>query len=314
MASKEFEVGDVLPATTQLRIIADIPNAGWDGQGGAYTTNQYLRVYTYDDSGGADYGFDVKVNGSFLTLSNYNLSKLVNNEWVSCEYVEYSIMSIIIDTSTWTETQRTIVNVSHPIYWEDLNAPSGFSITYEENGGSSVSQTTNATELPSPLPTTTKANHVFAGWYYDNLFTQKATAGDELTANVTLYAKWYTPTTWCEDIADAIREKEGSSDLIKHVDFADRIEALPSPKEEETKTVTPDFSSGNVVITPTTGKVLSQVTINKDANFIAENLKKDVIAFGLTGTSYIAIEITQAQYDALTTPDTNTYYIVMEEE
>ena len=69
MARKRFEVDDELPATTQLRIIADIPNAGWHDQGGAYTTNQYLRVYTYDDSGGADYGFDVKVNGSFCTQS-----------------------------------------------------------------------------------------------------------------------------------------------------------------------------------------------------------------------------------------------------
>ena len=76
-----------------------------------------------------------------------------------------------------------------------------YTITFEENGGSTVTDLTEQTTLPSPLPTTTKANHVFAGWYYDNLFTQKANAGDELTTNVTLYAKWYTPTTWCEDIA-----------------------------------------------------------------------------------------------------------------
>lgn len=113
-------------------------------------------------------------------------------------------------------------NVTLYAKWE-LNT---YTITYNSNGGSSVSQTSNATQLPSPLPTTTKANHAFAGWYYDDLFTQKAVAGDELTANVTLYAKWYTPTTWCEDIADAIREKEGSSGNIKHVDFPERILAI----------------------------------------------------------------------------------------
>ena len=252
-----------------------------------------------------------------------------------------------------------------------------YTITFEENGGSSVSPITETTELPSPLPTTTKANHVFAGWYYDNLFTQKANAGDELTTNVTLYAKWYTPTTWCEDIADAIREKEGTTDPIKHLDFSERILAIDSgidvsdanavvgdvltgktfyavddtkktgtmadngtvntdittkaqevtiqqgyhsgsgkvkissteqakivadniksgvsilgqaggltpAKAEETKTVTPNFASGNVVVTPTTDKVMTQVTINKDTtNHIAGNIKKDITLYGVTGT------------------------------
>ena len=295
MAAKVFEVNDVLPATTQLRIIADIPSAGWDGQGGAYTTNQYLRVYTYDDYGGADYGFDVKVNGSFLTLSNYNLSKLVNNEWVSCEDVEYSIMSVIIDTSTWTETQRTIVNSTHPVYWEDLNAPAGYTITFNSNGGTTISDIEEATELPTPLPTPTKENHTFLGWYYDSGFTNEAVADDPLTGDVTLYAKWelntytitynsnggtsvsqatgvttlpstlptttragYTFVAWYIDselttravagatieedttlyakwhnlgslfteIANAIREKESSSGTIRDVDFGDRIRGL----------------------------------------------------------------------------------------
>jgi hypothetical protein len=43
---------------------------------------------------------------------------------------------------------------------------------------------------------------------------------------------------------------------------------LQPAKEEETKTVTPNFSSGNQVITPTSGKVLSQVTLTKPADLI----------------------------------------------
>lgn len=57
----------------------------------------------------------------------------------------------------------------------------------------------------------------------------------------------------------------------------------PSPKEEETQTITPDFSSGNVVVIPTSGKVLSQVTINKDANLIEDNIKSGVTIFGEAG-------------------------------
>lgn len=56
--------------------------------------------------------------------------------------------------------------------------------------------------------------------------------------------------------------------------YASKVSALPAPKEEQQKTITPDFSSGNVIVTPTNGKVLSQVTINKDDNLVAENIKK----------------------------------------
>ena len=54
--------------------------------------------------------------------------------------------------------------------------------------------------------------------------------------------------------------------------------------EEETKTVTPNFSSGNVDVTPTSGKVMTKVTINKDSNLIADNIKSGVTIFGITGT------------------------------
>jgi hypothetical protein len=115
------------------------------------------------------------------------------------------------------------------------------------------------------------------------------------------------------DLKASINAKGGTITNETIDEYASKVSALPSPKEEETKTVTPNFASGNEVVTPTAGKVLSQVTINKDANFIAENLKKDVTAFGITGTSYIAIELTQAQYDALSTKDSNTYYLIVEE-
>jgi len=56
-------------------------------------------------------------------------------------------------------------------------------------------------------------------------------------------------------------------------------------KEEETKTVTPDFSSGNIVVTPTSGKVMTQVTFTKDTtNHIADNIADGVTLYGVTGT------------------------------
>ena len=82
--------------------------------------------------------------------------------------------------------------------------------------------------------------------------------------------------------------------------------------EEETKTVSPNFSSGNQVIEPTSGKVLSQVTLTKPTDLLPENIAKNKNVCGVVGTSFIAIELTQAQYDALGTKDANTYYLIVE--
>ena len=122
---KPFVEGVVLPATSQLRIIVDIPSSvGNMSISRTQTTNGYLRFDVYNDE---EYYCNVRLNGSWISLTDYNLSELVNNEWIPCEDEEfgYNIISFIIDTSTWTETQRTIVSDNHdthPIYWEDLNA------------------------------------------------------------------------------------------------------------------------------------------------------------------------------------------------
>lgn len=158
-------------------------------------------------------------------------------------------------------------------------------VTFVTNGGTSVTKLENVEELPTPLPTTTKTNNLFVGWFYDSGFEEQAYSGDELTANITLYAKWYANMEdFYQDVADEIRIKNGETEPIKHTDFAYKIKNIQGAKPEETKTVTPDFSSGNVVVTPTSGKVMSQVTINKDSNLIANNIKKDVTVHGITGT------------------------------
>jgi hypothetical protein len=116
------------------------------------------------------------------------------------------------------------------------------------------------------------------------------------------------------DLKASINAKGGTITDETIDEYASKVSALPSPKEEETKTITPNFSSGNQVITPTSGKVLSQVTLTKPTDLIPENIAKDKNVCGVVGTSFIAIELTQTQYDALSTKDSNTYYLIVEVE
>ena len=73
------------------------------------------------------------------------------------------------------------------------STPTGHTITYNFNGHGE-NTTDNATALPNPLPKPTADGYTFVGWYTDETLTQEATPGDELTDDVTLYAKW-TPIT-----------------------------------------------------------------------------------------------------------------------
>jgi uncharacterized repeat protein (TIGR02543 family) len=102
-----------------------------------------------------------------------------------------------------------------------------YTITYNSNGGSSIPQTSDATQLPSELPIPTKARNTFVGWYYDSTLKQKAKPNDVINTNITLYAKWYDSlSAFYTDIANLIREFENSGDNIKVTDFADRLRAL----------------------------------------------------------------------------------------
>lgn len=54
-------------------------------------------------------------------------------------------------------------------------------------------------------------------------------------------------------------------------------------KPEQTKTVDLSMASGNQVISPDSGKVLSSVTVNRPSTLIPDNIKKDVNIGGVVG-------------------------------
>lgn len=67
----------------------------------------------------------------------------------------------------------------------------GYSITYHADGGTPEPENlTGKTTLPSPLPTVSKPNFTFEGWYLDSTFQTPAVDGAEISADTDLYAKF----------------------------------------------------------------------------------------------------------------------------
>ena len=71
---------------------------------------------------------------------------------------------------------------------------SGYTITYETNGGDAIASASGMA-LPDPLPTAKRTHYTFEGWYTDAEFTTAAVAGATIDADITLYAKW-TPKVY----------------------------------------------------------------------------------------------------------------------
>lgn len=88
------------------------------------------------------------------------------------------------------------------------------------------------------------------------------------------------------DIKDALETKTGQSLDNVVVEQYDTIIANINPQPSlQTKSLTPDFSNGNVVVEPDQGyDGIDEVTITKDVDLVASNIKKNVDLFGIVGS------------------------------
>lgn len=75
-----------------------------------------------------------------------------------------------------------------------------------------------------------------------------------------------------------------AGNIKKGVSIGGVTGTLETQKEEEAKEVDLAMASGDQTITPTSGKVFSQVVVKKPATMLPENIKKDVNIGGVVGT------------------------------
>lgn len=157
-----------------LVVSGSTDGTSWNEVGRISTTTSY-KDYTLD-----------------FEETNYTYFKL-NVEGNS--QIRIAKMSITYESTSGGGSSSTTYYHSTPDCGGVDPEPTGYTITFEANNGTKIDKIENATALPDPLPTTTRDHYTFAGWFTDEDCTQAATAGAEINANTTLYAKW-TPITY----------------------------------------------------------------------------------------------------------------------
>ncbi len=110
---------------------------------------------------------------------------------------------------------------------EAEEAATSFKVTYNTNleGVTAPTELTDVTALPAELPTLVDANDAatFVGWFKDAELTQAATAGEEITANTNLYAKW---TTLAQLISAKKAEVATSYPAANYVEYKAEYDAV----------------------------------------------------------------------------------------
>lgn len=163
-----------------------------------YNMSKSERKITLKVSGASS--FEVKVQNK-TNGRKYDISVTDANGNITSSTITHTGTGVessgIINTNSIGEITIELTGGGDSVYPYQIifyTGTSGHTITYNYNGHGENNTTDNATALPNPLPKPTADGYTFVGWYTDEPLTQEATPGDELTDDVTLYAKW-TPIT-----------------------------------------------------------------------------------------------------------------------
>ena len=128
-----------------------------------------------------------------------------------------------VDSATWEDT-----NVySGEVVLSNMALSETYKLSYNANEiAENPAGSLYAESLPAELPQLTVDGYEFQGWYYDAEFTDEAVAGENLTADTVLYAKWL-------EVKSPI-EMNG----VAYETIAAALAAIPTTNDTNTYTIT----------------------------------------------------------------------------
>ncbi len=113
--------------------------------------------------------------------------------------------------------------VTYTLSGETSTSSTYYTVTFDSNGGSEVESQKVAEGKTATVPNDpTKDGYEFFGWYYSNGYSQPFDFDQEITSDITIYAKWYdesdTTDTDGDGLIDSLEEAFGTDPTKKDTD------------------------------------------------------------------------------------------------
>lgn len=154
--------------------------------GTSVAPTQYKLVF--ETNGGRAIGDLLKDAGTVIDLSDYTTERngfSFEGWYLDAELKNRATNEITLDENTTVYAK-----------WKELEHTTKYTLTFETNGGSSISAITgndgDVVDLSSKTPT--KSGYTFIGWYSDKALTHNVTS-ITLDSNKIVYAKWSKNST-----------------------------------------------------------------------------------------------------------------------
>jgi uncharacterized repeat protein (TIGR02543 family) len=235
--------------------------------------NQYYLNASFEDTLQYNYSWNASTNqwdlsekiesiigsSNFPSTQNYFSWNQSTSKWIPSEREIYTLdaNNIISILATYVLNQSNQLVPIEKGYCDMLIPKvtiTSFMVTFNTNGGSSIADTTVSSGTLINMPKTpVYAGHTFAGWYKDAAFTTAWNFGtDEITSNITIYAKWTTNTS----ISD------------ENNNF---ISFYPNPASEILNIRLANSTSGYLKIYNITGEIIKSAVLNNQNEQILLN-------------------------------------------
>ena len=192
-------------------------------------------VWKYESAGNTPYGYRIEIT-SFVypdgTISPVSETLQKDVQWTDEVYTatveevtggrEYGVLDGAYYSDTTGEQEGTL----NAVITMDLH-----DVTFDAQGGKVNGQNEQLVEKQYKIPEfngyvpVREGGYIFSGWYEDEEFTIPAAEGEDLTKDITLYAKWITPLTISGTVTISGTYEQGGETVSVH-DIDRAVEAV----------------------------------------------------------------------------------------
>ena len=204
-ASELFDTSKLTTSSSHYMFYSSSKLVG--GNGTVYNYNHSDKEYAHIDGGTSNPGYFTTKTGVVVTYDGQsekfaNFSKVINEntpigDLPEVEKEGYTFIDWFDAPEGGNVVNSTTIPEGNTTYYAQWSINS-YTVTFDSQGGSEVPSITKEynSEI-GELPTPTKNNYMFIGWYEDNEnYERRITPTTLIKKDITYYAKWVMPTDY----------------------------------------------------------------------------------------------------------------------